>query len=114
MHIDCFGPGGLGGSAPPTEMPFVVEALSPFEDQGVYLAPAMTALDNEVPAAAHGLGLSRGMPVGRKSSGRLLAHVLRMSPGPGSVAGEGPRLPRGDFGGGVLAVSRRQNILSRS
>ena len=95
-------------------MSFGVEASSPSEDQGVYLAPATTALDDEVPAAAHGLGLSRGMPAVRKGSGGLLAHVLRMPPGPGSKAGGGRRLPYGDFGGGVLAISRRRNIPSRS
>ena len=47
------GPRGLGGSAPPTEVPFGAEVSSPSQDEGIRLAPATTAPDDEVPAAAH-------------------------------------------------------------
>ena len=57
--------GGIRGPAPLAEVPFGVEALSPSEDQGVRLALATTAIDDEVLAAAHGPRLSRGMPVVR-------------------------------------------------
>ena len=93
-------------------MPFGVEASSPSDDQGIHLALATTSPDDEVPAAAHRPGFSRRMPAVRKGSGGLLTPVLRLPLGPGSVAGGGRRLPRGDFGGGVLVVSQRQNILS--
>ena len=38
-----------------------VEATSPFEDQDIRLAPAMTTIDDEVLEAAHAPGLSGGM-----------------------------------------------------
>ena len=37
---------------------FCVETSSPSKDQGIRLAPATTAPDDEVPAAAHGPRLS--------------------------------------------------------
>ena len=103
---------GIGGSDPPAEMPFGVEVSSPSEDQDIRLAPAMTAPNDKVPAVAHSPGFSRGMPAVRKDSGELLTLVLHLSPGLGGVTRGGHRLPRGDFGGGVLAVSHRQNIPS--
>ena len=95
-------------------MSFSVEASSPSKDQGVRLAPAPMAPDDEVPTAAHGPELSRRVPVVRKGSGGLLAHVLRMPPSPCGMAGSGRWPPCGDFGGGVLPVSRQRNIPLRS
>ena len=60
--------------------------LSPYEDQGVRLAPSMTAPDEEVPGAVHGPGLSRGVLAVRKGIGGLLAPVLRLPLRPGLVA----------------------------
>ena len=68
--------GGIRGSAPLAEVPFGVEASSPFEDQGIRLAHARTAPEDEVPTAAHGPELSCGMPVVRKGCEGLLALVL--------------------------------------
>ena len=82
------GPGELEGSTPLAAVPFGVEASSPFKEQGVRLAPSMTAPDDEVPAAALGLGLPRGVPAMRKGSGGLLAHVLCLPHGPGGMAGD--------------------------
>ena len=95
-------------------MSFGVEAPPTSEDQGICLALALTALDDEVPTTAHGPGFSRGMPDVRKGSGGLLTSVLHLSLGSGGVAGGGNWPPRGDFGGGVLVVSQRWNILSRN
>ena len=105
---------GIRGSAHVAEMPFGVETLSPSEDQNIRLAPAMTAPDDEVTAAAHGPRLSRGMPAVCKGCGGLLAPILRLPPGSRGVAGGGSQPSRGNFGGGVLAVSQRGIILSRS
>ena len=58
-------PGRIRGPAPFAEVPFGVEASSPSEDQGIRLAPATTAIVDEVLVAAHGLGFSLGMPVVR-------------------------------------------------
>ena len=91
-------------------MPFSVEASSPFEDQGVRLAPFTTVPDDEVSAAAHGPGLAHGVPDVRKGTGGLLAPVLRLPPSLGGVAGGGRWPPRGDIRGGVLEVSWRRNI----
>ena len=55
----------MGGPALFAEVSLGVEATSPFEDQGFHLAPATTAIDDEVLAAAHVPGLSRGMPAVR-------------------------------------------------
>ena len=88
-----------------------MEALPPSEDQGIRLALATTKPDDEVPATAHGPGFSHGMPVVRKGSGGLLTSVFHLSPGSGGVARGVRRPPRGDLGGGVLAVSQRWNIL---
>ena len=91
-----------------------VEASPPSEDQGIRLALATTEPDDEVSTTVHGPGFSRGMSVVRKGSGGLLTSVLHLSLGPGGVVGGGNRPPRGDFGGGVLAVSQRRNIRSRN
>ena len=96
---------GIGGSDPLAEMLFGVEVSSPSEDQDIRLAPATTAPNDKVPAAGHSPGFSLGMPTVRKDSGELLTPVLHLPPGLGGVAGGGHRLPRGDFRGGVLAVS---------
>ena len=106
--------GGIKGSAPLAEVPFGVDASSPSKDQGIRLAPATTPPNDEVLAAAHGPGLSRGMPVVRKGCRGLLALVLRLPPGLGGVAGGGRRLSRGDFRGGVLSISQWRIIPSRS
>ena len=95
-------------------MPFGVEVSSPSKDQGVCLAPSTSTRDNEVLAATHGLGLTCGVPVVCKGSGRLLARVLRLPLDPGGMLGGGGRLPRGDLGGGFLAVSWWWNIPTRS
>ena len=95
-------------------MSFVVEELSPSEGQGVCLAPVTTALDDEVPTAAYGPRRSSRMPVVRQGSGGLPAPILRLPLRPGSVTGGGRRPPRGDIKGGILALSRRRNISSRS
>ena len=114
QHRDCSGTKGNQRIRSSCRESFGVEALPPFEDQGIRLALATTAPDDEVPTIAHGLGFSRGMPPVRKGSGGLLTSVLHLSLGPGSVAGGGNRPPSGDFGGGVLAVSQRRNIPSRN
>ena len=95
-------------------MPVGVEAPSPFEDQDICLAPATTAIDDEVLAATHGPGLSCGMPAVCSGSGGLPAPVLCLPLGPGSVAGGGCRPACGDFGGGILAFSQWRFIPSRS
>ena len=89
-----------------------MEVSSPFEDQGVCLAPAMMAIDDKMPTAAYGTGCSSGMPVVRQGSGELLAFILCLAFGPNSVVGDRRRLPRGDLRGGILAVSRWRNIPS--
>ena len=78
---------------------------SPAEDQDVCLAPSTTVPDDEVPAAAHGPRLSRGVSAVRKGNGGLLALVLRVPPGPGGVTGGERRPPHGNFGG-ILVISR--------
>ena len=95
-------------------MLFGVEAPPTSEDQGICLALASTALDDEVPTTAHGPGFSRGMPDVRKGSGGLVTSVLHLSLGPSGVTGGGNRPPRGDFGGGVLVVSQWWNIPLRN
>ena len=80
------------------------------EDQDVRLAPFTTVSNDKVPVAAHGPGLPRGVHVVCKGSGGLLAPVLRLPPDPGGVAQDRRRPPHGDIEGGVLAVSRLQNI----
>ena len=102
----------LGGSAHPAEVPFGVEASHPSEDQGVFLAPATTASDDEISAAAYGPGRSSGMPVVRQGSGGLPALILRLPLGPNNVIGDGRQPPRGDLRGGILAVHRWRNISS--
>ena len=108
------GQGGLGGSAPLAAVPVGAKALSPSENQGVCLAPSTIAPDNEVPAAAHGPGLPNRVSAVRTGSGGLLAPVLRLPPGPGSMVSNGRRPPHGDLGGGVLAISWRRNTSLRS
>ena len=93
-------------------MPFGVEASSPSEDQSINLDLATTEPDDEVPAAAHDPGFFREMPIVRKGSGRLSALVLHLPPSLGGVVGIGRQPPRGDFRGGVLAVSQRRTIPS--
>ena len=66
-----------------------VKASSPSEDQDVRLAPSKTVPDDEVLAAAHGPGIPHGVPTVRRGSGGLLTHVLRLPPGPSSMAGGG-------------------------
>ena len=105
---------GSGGSTHLAEFPFGVETSSPSEDQGIRLALATTAPDDKVTAATHGPGLFRGLPAVRKGCGGLLAPILRLPPGSRGVAGDGRRLSRSDFGGGVLAVSHWRIIPSRS
>ena len=95
-------------------MSFGVEASSPSEDQGVCLAPATTAPDDEVPIVAHGPGRSNRMPTVRQGSGRLTAPILSLPLGPGTATGVGRQPPCGDLGGGILAISQRQNISPRS
>ena len=95
-------------------MPVGVESASTSLDQGVRLAPFNTAPDDEVPTAAHGPGLPRGVPAVSRGSGGLLALVLRLPPGPGGMASSGRQSTRGVYGGGTLAVSRQQNVLSQS
>ena len=95
-------------------MPFGVEATSPSEDQGVCLAPATTATDDEILAAAYEIRCSSGMPVVRQGSGGLPAVILRLPLSPNSVARDRRRPSRGDLEEGILAVSRRRNIPSRS
>ena len=114
LFIECYETRGNQGSAPLAKVSFGVEASSPSEDQDICLAPATTMPNDEVPAAAHGPGLSRGMLVVRKGSGGLLTPILCMSPGPRGMAGGGRRPYHGDFGGDILAVSQRWIIPSRS
>ena len=106
------GPGELGGSAHPAEVSFGVETTSPSEDQGVFLAPATTTTDHEIPAAAYGTGRSSGMPVVRQGNGGLPALILRLPLSPNSVVGDRSRPPRDDLGGSILVVSRQRNIPS--
>ena len=82
-----------------------VEATSPFEDQDFRLAPATTTFDDEVLAAAHAPGLSRGMSAMRYGGRGLPAPILCLLLGPRSVAGGGCRSACDDLGGGILAVS---------
>ena len=91
-----------------------VEASPPSEDQGVCLAPATTAPDDKVHAAAHGPGRYSGMPIVRQGSGGLPTLVFCLPLNPNCVVGEGGRPPRGELGGDILAVSRRRYISSRS
>ena len=105
---------GLEGSDPLATVSVGVEASSPSKYQGVHLAPSTTAPDDEVPAVTHSPGLPRGVPVVCKGSGGLLTHVLLLPPGLGCKASSERWPPCGDFGGGVLAVSRQQNISLRS
>ena len=95
-------------------MPIGVKASFPSEDQGVRLAPSTMAPDYEIPAAAHGSELPRGVLAVRRGSGGLLAPVLRLPLGLSGMTSDGHRPPHGDFGGDILAVSRWQNILSQS
>ena len=95
-------------------MPFGVETMSPSEDQGVFLAPATTATDDEIPAAACDTERSSGMPVVRQGNGGLPALILCLPLSPNSVTGDRSRPPHGDLGGGILAVYRQRNIPSRS
>ena len=83
----------------------LLQASSPAEDQDVRLAPSTTVPDDEVPAAAHGPRLPRGVSAVRKGSGGLLALILCVPPGPGGMAGGERQLPRGNFGG-ILVISR--------
>ena len=92
-------------------MSFGVEASSPSDDQGICLAPATTAPDDEVSAAAYGPRFSHGMPIVRKGSEGLLTPVLGLPLSPGGMAGDEHWLPRGDFGGGSLS---QRNIPSRN
>ena len=108
------GPGVLGGSAHPAEVPLGVEAPSPFEDQGVFLAPATTTTYDEIPTATYGTRRSSRISVVRQGSGGLPTLILRLPLGPNSVAGDGRRPSRGNLGGGILAVSWRWNIPLRS
>ena len=105
---------GLGGSSPLTTVTFGVEASSPSEGQGVRLAPSTVAPDDEVRVAVHGPELPRGVPAVHRGSGGLLAPVLHLPLGPGGMARGRHRPPRGDFGGGLLAVSWWLNILLQS
>ena len=57
----------------------------------------MTASNDEVPSTAHGPRLSHGMPAVRKGSGGLLALVLCLPPGLGSVAVDEHRPPCGSL-----------------
>ena len=107
-------PGGIGRSAHLAEVPFGVEALSPFGDQGIRLSLAKTTPDDEVLAATYGPGLSRRMPAVRKGWGGLPASVFFLPPGSVGVAGGGRWTSRGDSRGGVLAVSQRRNISLQS
>ena len=70
-------------------MSFGVEASSPFKDQGVCLTPATMAPDDEVHAAAHGLGRSSKMPIVCQNSGRLPTLILCLSFGLNGVADNG-------------------------
>ena len=98
-------PRGIRGSAHLVEVPFGVETSSLSEDQGICLTLATTAPDDEVPAAAHGLRRSNRMPIVHQGSGSLPATILCLPLGLGSVAGVGRWPPRGDIGGGILAIS---------
>ena len=93
---------------------FSVETTSPSEDQGVCLAPSTTTTDDKIPAATYGTGRSSGMPVVRQGSGGLPTLILSLPLSPNSLAGNRRQPPRGDLGGGILAVFRRQNIPSQS
>ena len=107
-------PRGIKGSAHLAEVLFGVETSTLSEYQAIRLAPDTTTPDDELTAAAHGFGLSQGMPIVRKCCGGLLAPILHMSAGSRGVASGEHRPSRGDFGGGVLAVSQWRIILSRS
>ena len=91
-----------------------VEGPSPSEDQGVSLAIAMTAPDDEVHAAVHGPGRSNGMPIVRQGSGGLSTLILCLPLSPNGMTGNGGRPSCDDLRGGILAVSRRRYISSRS
>ena len=95
-------------------MPVGVKASSPFEDQGICVALATTTIDDEVLAATHCPGLSRGMPAVCSGGGGLPAPVLCLPLGPGGVAGGRCWPVCSDFGGGVMAISQWQIIPSRS
>ena len=114
LHTDFSGLGGPGGSAPLAEVSLDVEAPSSFEDQGIFLAPPTTTPNDKVPAATHSPKLLSGVLAVCKGSGRLLALVLRLPPGPGGMAGGRGRLPRGDLGGGFVAISLWRDIPTRS
>ena len=95
-------------------LPFGMEASPPLGDQSFCLAPRTTTPDDEGTMAADGSELSRGVPAMCRGSGGLLVLVLRLSSAPGGVTGGQCRSPSGDFREGVLAVSRRWSIPSRS
>ena len=103
-----------GGSTHPAEVSCGVEASPPSEDKGVFLASATTAPNDKVQAAAHGPRCSSEMPIVRWGCGGLPTLVLCLPLSPNSVAGDGGQPPRGELGGGILAVSRRGYISSRS
>ena len=98
------GLGGLGGSAPLSEMLFGAEVSSPSEDQGVRLAPAMMTPNDKVPAATHGPELSHGVPTMHKGNGGLPAPVLHLPPGPGGMTSYGQRAT----GNGHLVVTSEE------
>ena len=107
-------PGEPGGSAHPAEVSCGVEASPPSEDKGVCLASATTTPDEKVQAAAHGPERSNGMPIVRQGSGGLPTLVLCLPLNPNCVAGDGGQPPCSELGGGILAISRRRYISSRS
>ena len=108
------GPRGLERSAPLVAVPVGVEVSSPFEDQGVRLAPSRMVSDDEVSTTSHGPGLPHEVLVVRRGSGGLLALVLCLPPGPSGMVGGGCQPPHGDFGGDILAIPWQRNIPSRS
>ena len=81
------GPGGTGGPAHLTMLPFGIEASPPLEDQNFRLVHRTTMLDDEGSAASDGSELPRGVPTMCKGSGGLLALVLCLPSGPGGVVG---------------------------
>ena len=78
--MTSLGPEGLKGSAPLAVVPVGMEVPSPFEDQGVRLAPSKMASNDEVLEAAHGHRILHGVPTVRRGSGGLLAPVLCLAP----------------------------------